>query len=200
MSAIQWIAFEGHRCIAMGSPQDVSEKLHARLKASPSALPLVFDACTSERIERVWQSPLSDLLAQAPAPALQTSNDDPPRGRGRPKLGVVAREVTLLPRHWEWLSRQSGGASVALRKLVQAAMKAAAPADAANARIQAAYAFMTVMAADQAHFEEASRALFSDDRNTLAVLTEDWPKDVRGHLLRLTSPEQSVDEGGGHGM
>src|ERR1700739_3037247 len=37
---------------------------------------------------------------------------------GRPKLGVVAREVTLLPRHWDWLATQPGGGSVALRKLV----------------------------------------------------------------------------------
>ncbi|MFY0534142.1 DUF2239 family protein [Nannocystis pusilla] len=37
--------------------------------------------------------------------------EEPPArtGPGRPKLGVVSREVSLLPRHWEWLERQPSG-------------------------------------------------------------------------------------------
>src|SRR4029079_4156101 len=65
-----------------------------------------------------------------------------PRGRGRPRLGVVAREGTLLPRHWEWLGTQPGGASVVLRKLVEEARRANGDADRTRAARDAAYRFM----------------------------------------------------------
>ena len=87
-----------------------------------------------------------------------------PRGPGRPKLGVVAREITLLPRHWEWLAQQTGGASVAIRKLVDEARRATATTAIASASAQeAAYRFMSAMAGNLPHFEEAIRALFADD-------------------------------------
>ncbi len=83
-----------------------------------------------------------------PRPRGTTNQPAEPRGRGRPKLGVVAREVTLLPRHWDWLNAQPGGASVALRKLVEQARRANGDADRARAAREAAYHFMSAMAGD----------------------------------------------------
>ena len=118
-------------------------------------------------------------LARLPQPA----HRDPERraaptdraGAGRPKLGVVAREVTLLPRHWDWLDAQPGGASVALRKLVEEARRATGDADRARAARDAAYHFMSAMAGNLPTFEEASRALFAGDRRRLAALIAPGP-------------------------
>lgn len=113
------------------------------------------------------------------------SKSGEPRGRGRPKLGVVAREVTLLPRHWEWLSAQPGGASVALRKLVDEARRANSDRDRSRAARDATYHFMSGMAGDLANFEEAARALFANDRQRLAALIAGWPDDIRDHIVKL---------------
>ena len=108
-----------------------------------------------------------------------------PAKRGRPKLGVTAREVTLLPRHWEWLAQQPGGASVALRKLVEAARKDGDGAGRKQAGRDAAYRFMQAMAGDLPGFEEASRALFADDEARLADGMVSWPNDIRDQALKL---------------
>ena len=115
-----------------------------------------------------------------------------PRGRGRPKLGVVAREVTLLPRHWEWLNAQPGGASVALRKLIDESRRASGDRDRLRAARDAAYHFMSAMAGDFAHFEEASRALFADDKRRFAELIAGWPADIRDHIVRLAYSDRAA--------
>jgi uncharacterized protein len=112
---------------------------------------------------------------------------EPPRTRGRPKLGVTAREVTLLPRHWEWLAEQPGGASVALRKLVEAARKAD-NGQAARQAQAAAWRFVSVLAADARGLEEAGRALFAGDRAGFERHSTDWPPDVRRHAAELAAP------------
>jgi hypothetical protein len=109
----------------------------------------------------------------------------PKSGPGRPKLGVVSREVSLLPRHWEWLTSQPGGASGALRRLVDEARKHHARADEARQARDAAYKFMSVVGGDRPNFEEASRALFADRFPQVTALTADWPADLRDHLRRL---------------
>ena len=98
---------------------------------------------------------------------------------------MVAREVTLLPRHWEWLNAQPGGASVALRKLVEAARRSNGDADRLRAARDAAYHFMSAMAGNLANFEEASRALFADDRRRFTALIAAWPADIRDHVVKL---------------
>ncbi|MGB6081560.1 MAG: DUF2239 family protein, partial [Xanthobacteraceae bacterium] len=102
-----------------------------------------------------------------------------------PKLGVVAREVTLLPRHWDWLSMQPGGASVALRKLVEEARRRNGDHDRARMARDAAYHFMSTMAGNLPGFEEASRALFASDRHRFAELIASWPPDIRDHIVKL---------------
>lgn len=108
-----------------------------------------------------------------------------PRARGRPKLGVVAREVTLLPRQWEWLATQPGGASAALRRLVDEAKRNGIPRQQRRAAQDAAYQFMLAIAGDLPGYEEATRALFADSHSRLAQCIADWPKDIRVHVLRL---------------
>ena len=136
--------------------------------------------------------------ADAPADAGEGA---PPRGRGRPKLGVVAREVTLLPRHWEWLGAQPGGASVALRKLVDEARRKHAQRDERRAAQERAYHFMSAMAGDLPGFEEASRALFVDDAPRFDALVAEWPVDIRRHVGWLafgdpTQPTPAAAAGG----
>ncbi len=110
------------------------------------------------------------------------------RGPGRPKLGVVAREVTLLPEHWEWLAAQPGGASVALRKLVHEARRNSGERDRIRQAHDRAYQAMSTLAGNRAGFEEASRALFAGDHERLVALTASWPKDVQAYLLQLAAP------------
>lgn len=98
---------------------------------------------------------------------------------------MVGREVTLLPRHWDWLAEQPGGASVAIRRLVDAERKASGFKDLARKSQEAAYRFVHAIAGDLAHFEDASRALFANDREAFARLTEGWPADVRDHARWL---------------
>jgi len=158
----------------------------------PAAPPIIiFSDATGRPIDLDLRGTDREVIARLPQPApdLETAADETaaaePRGRGRPKLGVVAREVTLLPRHWEWLGSQPGGASVALRKLVDEARRANGDADRARAARDAAYHFMSVMAGNLAGFEEASRALFADDRRRFVGLVAGWPDDIRDHVVKL---------------
>ena len=100
---------------------------------------------------------------------------------------MVAREVTLLPRHWDWLAQQKGGASVAIRKLVEEARRTGEDKDRIRTAQDLAYRFMSVMAGNKPHFEDAIRALFSGDRSRFEQLIGAWPADVREHSLRLAT-------------
>jgi hypothetical protein len=133
-------------------------------------------------------------LPQPPAPEPEPATE--PRGRGRPKLGVVAREVTLLPRHWDWLSTRPGGASVALRKLVDDARRANGDRDRQRAARDAGYHFMSTMAGDMPGFEEASRALFANDRDRFNELIAAWPVDIRDHIITLAFRDQAEPASG----
>jgi hypothetical protein len=103
---------------------------------------------------------------------------------GRPKLGVVAREVTLLPRHWDWLATQPGGASVALRKLVEEASRN--PKAQQRALRDATYRFATAIVGNAPGYEEAIRALYAGHGEEFAAHIEAWPADVRRALEEMT--------------
>jgi hypothetical protein len=186
-----YTAFMGYRRLASGP---LAEVALAAMKASKSAAAesiMVFDDASGRPIDLNLRGTERDVVARLPQPPanLEAPADDlsalEPRGRGRPKLGVVAREVTLLPRHWEWLGAQPGGASVALRKLVEEARRSSGDRDRSRAATDAAYHFMSAMAGDLPGFEEASRALFADDRRRLAGLIAGWPDDIRDHIVKL---------------
>ncbi|MBA0402030.1 MULTISPECIES: DUF2239 family protein [Stenotrophomonas] len=186
--------FDGHRLVASGSPEMAALALK-RLRASNAAGPLlVFDNATGRTRDFDTRGSDAELLSRVSAafPVMETDAEvtaedaaATPRGRGRPKLGVVAREVTLLPRHWAWLAEQPGGASVALRKLVEAASRASADKDRRRRDAERAYHFLQTIAGDLPGFEEAIRVLFAHDRAGLEAVLHSWPRDVRDHALRL---------------
>jgi uncharacterized protein len=191
-------AFLGPNRLAAGP---LAEVAIAVMQASrrPAAPPIIiFSDASGQPIDLDLRGTEREVIARLPKPASPADADPEevastePRGRGRPKLGVVAREVTLLPRHWEWLGAQSGGASVALRKLVEDARRANGDADRARAARDAAYRFMSVMAGNLAGFEEASRALFADDRRRFVGLIAGWPDDIRHHVVKLAFSDRAA--------
>jgi hypothetical protein len=140
---------------------------------------LAFDDDTCDPVELDVRGSVEDVRARyAPEPSV-------PRGVGRPKLGVVAREVTLLPRHWEWLVAQPGGASVTLRKLVECARRDTSGEERRRLARDAAYRFMLALAGNEPGYEDATRALFGGDAQCFEELTESWPADVRDHARWL---------------
>ena len=170
----------------------LAEVALAVMKASRSAAEktiLIFNDANGRPLDLDLRGSERDIVARLPQPASNPPAEDlsapEPRGPGRPRLGVVAREVTLLPRHWEWLGAQPGGASVALRKLVEAARRASGDLDRSRAARDAAYHFMSAMAGNLPGFEEASRTLFADDRRRFVALIAAWPGDIRDHIVRL---------------
>lgn len=188
------IAFEGDRRIAAGALIDVAMAVRKRMAKPTHENIHVFDYTSGKTLHLDLSGSEKDIRARlaAASPATVTSaSDEPsssaPRGPGRPKLGVVPREVTLLPRHWDWLNAQPGGASVALRKLVEEARKTRGQSDTLRARQEAAYRFLSAIAGDWRNYEEANRALFAGDAVRFRDLTESWPADVRDHARHLAS-------------
>lgn len=186
-------AFDGPTRVASGPLDDVAVRLRRRLARHPDARLLVFDDHTGALVDvdlgggegavrqRVVSKTPERVGVDTPAVAA------PARGPGRPRLGVVAREVTLLPRHWEWLGSQPGGASVALRRLVDEARKARAGADARRRSQEAAYRFMTAVAGDYPGYEEALRALFAGSADGFDACVRAWPADVSAYARHLAA-------------
>lgn len=173
-----YVAFQGDDRIAAGTLGEVAVAARRAEVESPRGAVLVFDASTGRIVDLDLRGEEADILARS-AP------QSPPAGaRGRPKLGVTAREVTLLPRQWEWLASQPGGASAALRRLVDAARRVSEPADRRRQAREAAYRFMSAMAGDLPGFEEASRALFADDAAALRSHMAPWPDAIADQVLR----------------
>ena len=181
----QCTAFRGARCIAAGELADVALKAKAAIDKGEQVM--IFDDATSESIEVDFRGSAEEVLRRLAQTEGNQATPDGPRGPGRPKLGVVAREITLLPRHWDWLNAQPGGASVALRKLVEEARRANGGKDRVRQSQEAAYRFMSVMAGNRPGFEEATRALFAGHRDRFDQLIAPWPKDVRHHARKLAA-------------
>jgi hypothetical protein len=183
-------AFDGSRCLVSGSLHHVVLAVKAHLETEPPGPVLVFNDETGQVVDLDTRGTPEEVLARL-SPKPEAS-----RGRGRPKLGVVAREVTLLPRHWDWLNAQPGGASVTLRKLVETARRTG---DAAGSRRQAqerTYRIMSALGGDEPGYEEALRALYSGDEPAFHEHTRSWPADVRTHVRTLARPafHQEPDE------
>jgi uncharacterized protein len=183
-----YTSFQGHRRLASGPLHVVALAVRLAAEKRPEPI-LIFDDRTGRSIDIDTRGTDDDIFARYPPNLRHDENAqlaaDAPRGRGRPKLGVVAREVTLLPRHWEWLASQPGGPSVALRKLVEEARHTYSERDKSRVGQERAYHFMSAMAGDMPGFEEASRALFANDRAKFSELIAAWPVDVRMHAVEL---------------
>jgi hypothetical protein len=189
---IKCTAFDGHRLIARGALADVALAVKAAGEASAAGPILVFDDATGRVIDLDLRGSDADIVAR-----LQPSVEaEEPRGRGRPKLGVIAREVTLLPRHWEWLADQPGGASAALRRLIDEARRADAGASDTRTAREAAYRFMSAIAGNLPGFEEASRALFAGARDRFVTQMANWPSDLRSHAERLAFGDPGTTDAG----
>lgn len=161
-------AFVQDTLFARGSAEEVASRLRALPPAERSSDVLAFDDESGRQID------------------LPIQECDLPRGRGRPALGVAAREVTLLPRHWDWLATQPGGASATLRRLIEGARKRGRSERECR---DAAYRFLTVMAGDRPGYEEAIRALYAGDRARFEELASTWPEAVHAHAASLAWPE-----------
>ena len=194
-------AFEGDRRIAAGPLAAVAAAVRGHMNARrDGSLPpvLIFDDVTARQIEVDFRGSARSVVSRLPKAKASPDRGDEgadddddggarSRGPGRPRLGVVGREVTLLPGQWDWLATQPGGASVALRKLVHAAQQASALADRRRASQEAAYRFMVAVAGNRPGFEEATRALFAADAARFTAHTARWPRDVREHARRLAA-------------
>ena len=177
-------AFLGGRRFATGPLYEVAVAVLRAQRTQPEGHPLVFRDASGQAADL-------DLRGDEEAVAARYAEAAPaqvPRGRGRPKLGVVAREVTLLPEHWDWLAAQSGGASVALRKLVHEARRHGGDRIRTRQARDRAYHAMSTLAGDLPGFEEASRALFAGDHERLLAQMAAWPDDVRAYVLQLAEP------------
>jgi hypothetical protein len=183
---IRCTAFIGHEIVASGTMEEVALALKARLRQAPNASPLVFDDATGRAIDldlRGSDEAVVRRLEDHPIHGPKTAA----RAPGRPKLGVVAREVTLLPRHWDWLNGQPGGASVALRRLVDEARHANPVADRTRLAREATYRFMTAVAGNEPGYEEATRALFAGNAARYRALIAGWPSGVKFYATALSA-------------
>ena len=203
LSKHSFTTFDGHRLIAEGPLRVNALALKNALESGSSGPVLIFDNATGRAVEVDTRGTDEEVCARLTVlfpsheqQAAEESTQEPatPRGRGRPRLGVVPREITLLPRHWEWLDTQPGGASVALRKLVEEARRQTSDKDQVRRAHERAYQFMVTLGGDLPGFEEASRALFANDLIKLKTLLSPWPRDVGDHVLRLAQAKQGGSE------
>lgn len=189
-------AFHGDTVLRHGTLADVvcAIKSHTA-EAHPEGI-LIFNNANGHVVDVDFRGDTEQVLARLPAEpvALEEPAEEAPRGPGRPKLGVVAKEVTLLPRHWEWLATQPGGASVALRKLVEEARRANAGKEQRRQAQERAYRFISVMLANAAGLEEAERALFAGQYETFEQWSAAWPADLRDHARLLAADAFATGE------
>lgn len=183
---LNYLAFVGPRRVASGSLVEILPGLKDRFERDPAELVLIFEVETGRQIDLDLRGSQGDVLERyAPSVA---------RGPGRPKLGVTSREVSLLPRHWDWLEEQPSGASAALRRLVEAAIKQEPGKERAR-RIRAALSrFLSAMAGDRPHYEEACRALFAGETTQFVGLIERWPKDIREHAAQQAHAAAAAEQ------
>ena len=178
-------AFAGDRILAAGPIETIAAAVCAQAGSGP---PLqIFDDATGRLVELDPRhgpvASVADFHTRAGGSASSPSRP----GRGRPRLGVTAREVTLLPRHWDWLAAQPGGASATLRRLVEEARRADEGPERVRRRREAAYRVLSELGGDLPGFEEASRALFAGDADKLQRETQRWPDDIRQYVQRLAN-------------
>jgi DNA invertase Pin-like site-specific DNA recombinase len=185
MSMTPYTAFQGETLIASGDLGSVALAARAATLGEVPAMPLIFNDETGQVIDLDLRGTDQDVLRRLP----DTNPMVPPQleksGRGRPRLGVIAREITLLPKHWDWLSGQSGGASAALRRLVEQAQRENAGADAIREAQTTAYRVMYALAGHLGGYEDALRALYAGDRGRFVELILAWPNDLSAYIMKL---------------
>ena len=185
--ALRCTAFAGTQRIASGELRHVALIAKQVFDTEPGQPILVFEDASGKLVELPLELPASELLRTLNAAPASPAEAAPARGPGRPRLGVVAREITLLPRHWGWLNAQPGGASVALRRLVEEARRVSPDGDRRRLAQEAAYRFMHALAGNLPDYEDATRALFAGDYAHFEDALSHWPEDVRDHASLLAT-------------
>jgi uncharacterized protein len=190
--SISCSAFVGDTLIASGAIIDVA--LAAKAAGDADGRLLVFDDRSGAVIDLDLRGTTADIVNRlvSQGGTLHDVAGSKP-SRGRPKIGVVAREVTLLPRHWDWLNAQPGGASAALRRLVDAARSADGNRTQQRAAHERAYRFLSALAGDLPGYEDAIRALFANDHNSFAAHMQAWPVDIKTYALKLVQVDCPED-------
>ncbi len=178
----RYTVFNHQQCIAEGTLTQIASPVQRVIQHDPEAQILAFADATGEQTDLNWFE-IPDVAELRPE--IHVEETAQPRRAGRPKLGVVAREITLLPRHWEWLGQQSGGASVALRKLVEEARRANEGKDRIKRAQETTYRVMTAMVGNEVGFEEALRALYAGNQAQFVQIVQAWPVDIQTYLQKL---------------
>jgi uncharacterized protein len=199
-TSVRCTAFDGFRRIASGDLAEVALQAKDTVDRRGPAPVLLFDDTTGRLVEVNFRGTADDVRRRLmdTNKEVDTANSasetkEAVRGPGRPKLGVVAREVTLLPRHWDWLNGQPGGASVALRKLVEQARRVNEVKDRVRLSQEAANRFMSSLAGDLPGFEEATRALFAGNQERFDEMIEPWPADIREYAKKLAAAAMATN-------
>ena len=177
----KFTVFLGNRCLLTAPLRETLILTKVRFDRDPGENTLIFEDRTGRQVDFDLRGPLVQVLARATPEVIKA-------GPGRPKLGVVSREISLMPRHWEWLEQQPNGISAAVRRLVEEARKRDPGGEEARIARENTYRFMSAVAGDLPSFEEAARALFAKDHEHFAEIIAGWPVDIRTQLLRLLQP------------
>jgi hypothetical protein len=184
-SARLYTAFSGFTHVATGELPSVLTRVRELLQHEKSAQVLIFDDQSGKQVDFDLRGTLEEVLARVSPPALK-------KGPGRPSLGVVSREVSLLPRHWEWLESQPARASGTLRRLVDAASRNESKESRCRRRVEAIGRILWSLAGDLEGFEEASRALYARKWRDFSARIASWPEDLRKHLEWMLEPLQNT--------
>ncbi|QDU56474.1 DUF2239 family protein [Aeoliella mucimassa] len=185
-----YTSFKGYQRVASGDLSSMLLETKEHIETSGEESLLIFEDTTGRQVEFDFRGTADEVLERHGAAK-------PRVGPGRPKLGVTAREVTLLPRQWDWLEQQPKGISATLRKLVDEARKQEPNRERARRLRDAAGKFMWAMAGNLPDFEEASRALYANDFSSLQAKISDWPTDIREHITRLLDQCAELQEAAG---
>lgn len=175
-----YTAFVDETQIASGPIEKMLPIVKAKFDQNESALFLIFDDQSGRQVDFDLRGGMDEIVSRAlPAPSRP--------GPGRPKLGVVSREVSLLPRHWAWLEEQPNGASAALRRLIDQERKREPARQQARLATEAVGRFMSAMAGNLPGYEEACRALYGTNRERFEDQIRDWPQDIRAYIQSRAS-------------
>ena len=183
MDNLTYTAFLGWTRIASGDIEAMLQQTKTSVEdqQAPQTL-LIFEDQTGKQVDFDLRGSIQEVLDRIAPKTART-------GPGRPRLGVTSREISLLPRHWDWLETQPNGTSATLRRLVEEARKRESGPSLSRAAIDAKGRFMTAIAGNLPGFEEAYRALYARDCARLEQEIKDWPRDVRAYVLAAALPE-----------
>jgi hypothetical protein len=179
-----YTAFEGHSLLCQGDLSSVVLKAKRRLDKGSQKPLLIFSDSTGKSMDFNFQGSETEVLKRLEVYTAEVPKENS-AGPGRPKLGVISREVSLLPKHWEWLASQSGGASATLRKIVEDLMKKESAGPTLKQQQERVYRVMSVLAGDLPNYEQALRVLYRKDGKEFGKIVSDWPKDIASHLNTL---------------